>query len=205
LALRWGDVDWERNRLTVHSPKTERHEGGESRQVPLFPELRPYLEAVWEQAEPGTEHVITRYRDCNANLRTQLERIIAKAGLKPWPKLFQNLRSTRETELAETYPIHVVCAWIGNSQAVAAKHYLQVRDEDFDRATLLGGGAKSGALTGQTAAQKQAQPGPANPRQRSQETHKALITQGLGPDAADDGETWRLCEVPPVGLEPTTL
>ena len=49
------------------------------------------------------------------------------------------MRASRETELVVDYPIHVVCAWIGNSPAVAAKHYLQVRDEDFDRA------AKSGA------------------------------------------------------------
>ena len=149
LGLQWGDVDWERNRITVHSPKTEHHEGGESRQVPIFPELRPYLEEVFEQAEPGTEWIITRYRDSNANLRTQFERIIRKAGLSPWPKLWQNLRSTRETELAESTPLHVVCAWIGNSRAVAAKHYLQVRDEDFDRAAgvpqvvthRMGGGA----------------------------------------------------------------
>src|SRR5690606_3022729 len=59
---------------------------------------------------------------------------IAKAGLKPWPKLFHNLRATRETELAETYPLHVVCSWIGNTQAVAAKHYLQVTDAHFDAA-----------------------------------------------------------------------
>ena len=56
------------------------------------------------------------------------------AGLEPWPKLFQNLRSTRETELAETYPVHVACAWIGNSHPVAAKHYLQVTDEHFEQA-----------------------------------------------------------------------
>jgi hypothetical protein len=60
-----------------------------------------------------------------------LERIIRKAGLTPWPKLFQNLRSTRETELAESYPIHVVCKWIGNRQAVAREHYLQLTDEHF--------------------------------------------------------------------------
>lgn len=76
----------------------------------------------------------TRYRDRNSNLRTQLERIIQRAGLKPWPKLFQNLRSTRETELAETYPIHVVCAWIGNTEKNAAKYYLQVTDEHFRQA-----------------------------------------------------------------------
>jgi len=30
--------------------------------------------------------------------------------------------------------MHVVCAWIGNSQPVAAQHYLQLTDEHFRRA-----------------------------------------------------------------------
>ena len=30
--------------------------------------------------------------------------------------------------------MHVVCSWIGNSEAVAAKHYLQVTDKHFARA-----------------------------------------------------------------------
>ena len=83
---------------------------------------------------PGTQHVITHYRDLNVNLRAQLERIIRRAGLEVWPKLFQNLRSTRETELTEEFPMHLLCKWIGNSQPVAAQHYLQLTDEHFDRA-----------------------------------------------------------------------
>jgi integrase len=134
LALRWGDVDWERSRITVRSAKTEHHVGGDKREIPLYPELLPYLRDVFEEAEPGAEYVITRYRESNANLRTQLNRIIRRAGLEPWPKLFQNLRSTRETELAEEWPMHVVCRWMGNSQPVATKHYLQVTDEHFERA-----------------------------------------------------------------------
>jgi integrase len=136
LQLRWSDVDWDRDRgrMTVRSPKTEHHEGKESRMVPLFPELRVHLEAVWEEAEEGSEFVITRYRDSNSNLRQQLSRIIARAGLKPWPKLFQNLRSTRETELAAEHPMHITCDWMGNSAAVAKKHYLQVTDADFEKA-----------------------------------------------------------------------
>jgi hypothetical protein len=102
------------------------------RTIPLFPELRRYLEEAWD---PEAVYVITRYRDTNNNLRTPFERIVYKAGLTPWPKLFQNLRATRETELAEQFPMHVVCEWIGNSQAVAAKHYLQVTDEHFADAT----------------------------------------------------------------------
>lgn len=134
LTLKWSDVNWGANRILVHSPKTEHHEGGESRLVPLFPELAPYLHEVFAEAEPGDGYVITRYRRRNCNLRTQLQRIIRKAGLKPWPRLFQNLRSTRETELTESFPLHVVTAWIGNSQLVARKHYLQVTDEHFARA-----------------------------------------------------------------------
>jgi hypothetical protein len=61
-------------------------------------------------------------------------KIINRAGLKPWPKLFQNLRSTRETELAEVYPLHVVCAWIGNTPKVAKDNYLQVTDDHFAKA-----------------------------------------------------------------------
>lgn len=34
----------------------------------------------------------------------------------------------------ETYPAHVVCAWIGNSESVAQKHYLQITDEHFSKA-----------------------------------------------------------------------
>src|SRR5438552_14877282 len=43
LLLKWADVDWEKNRILIHSPKTEGHEGGDCRFLPLFPELRPYL------------------------------------------------------------------------------------------------------------------------------------------------------------------
>jgi hypothetical protein len=121
--------------MTVHSPKTAHHEGKEFRIVPIFVELREYLEdareLAGELADDPTTPVISRYRSAIANLRTQLQRIIKRADLKPWPKLFQNLRATRETELAETYPLHVVCAWIGNSPKVAADSYLQVTEAHF--------------------------------------------------------------------------
>jgi len=148
LLLRWSDVDWKHNRMTVTSPKTEHHEGKQSRDVPLFPELRQPLMEVFEQAKPGSEHVITRYRQTNCNLRTQLHRIIRRAGLKPWPRTFQNLCASRETELTESFPLHVVTSWIGNSQIIAARHYLQVTDEHLKRAAQ--NAAQSGAEWGST-------------------------------------------------------
>ena len=134
LLLRWQDIDWEAGRFLVRSPKTEHHAGKASREVPLVPELLQYLREAFEVAEPGSEFCITRYRSSAVNLRTQLQRIIERAGLEPWPKLWQNLRSTRETELTGQYPIHVITSWIGNTEKVANKHYLQVTDEHFRQA-----------------------------------------------------------------------
>ncbi len=194
LALRWQDVDWERNRFRVDSPKT-----GE-RWVPIFPELRPYLEECFELAKEGAVHVITRYRNSDVNLRTTFMKIIRRAGERPWPKLFHNLRASRETELAAEHPIHVVCAWIGNTAAIAAKHYLTVREEDYERAAAPGG-AKSGA----PAAQKAAQQGAAGKSTASPETTKTLGNPGFLPVGAAPCEMVQCTEVPPAGLEPATV
>lgn len=144
LSLRWDDVDWDRMRIRVPSPKTEHHEGKASRLIPLFPELAGYLQEAAEQAEPGTEFVISRHRPAclqqdnghweGVNFRTRLTKMIRRAGHEPWPKLWHNLRASRETELTHEFPLHVVTEWLGNTEAVAAKHYLQVTDSDFERA-----------------------------------------------------------------------
>lgn len=44
------------------------------------------------------------------------------------------MRASRQTELEETVPTHVVCRWLGNSPKVAQKHYLQVTDSHFEKA-----------------------------------------------------------------------
>lgn len=145
-ALRWADVDWDSLRLRVRSCKTEHHEGGAERFVPIFPELLPHLRAAFENASEGSLFVVSRYRGDNANLRTQFLRIIDRAGVKPWDRLFQNLRASRQTELAAEFPLADVCSWLGNSPAVALSHYVQSQDCNFVEATRREtGGAKSGA------------------------------------------------------------
>jgi hypothetical protein len=113
----------------IRSPKTG------NRWIPLFPELRPHFEEAFECAAAGELYVVTKTRNAGSNLRTTFEKIVYHAGLEPWEKPFQNMRASRETELAQTYPLHVVTAWIGNSAPVAAKHYLSVTEDDFDRAS----------------------------------------------------------------------
>ena len=102
--------------------------------MPLFPELRPYQDEAFERAAPSAVHVITRWRDSEKNLRTGLLRILRHAGVKPWPRFYQNLRSSRETELVETFPIHVVAESLGNSPKTALAYYMQVTEEHYQRA-----------------------------------------------------------------------
>ena len=169
--------------------------------LPLFPELRPYLEAVFDEAEPGTIHVIAKHRIASANLRTTLERICNRAGVQLWERAFQNMRATRETELTQEHPLHVVVAWLGNSAPIAARHYLQVTDADFDRAVVpprMGGGAESGALETQNAAQQAS----AENCRVSQETTQAPDNQGLMQNIANPCYGIQMSIVPPRGVEP---
>lgn len=192
LNLQINDVDWDRQRVRVRSPKKEHLEGGGERWFPLFPELRPYLEEVFDLAEPGQSYFITRYRDTNANLRTQFLRIIRRAGVSSWPKLFHNLRASRETELAAEFPIHVVCSWIGNTERIAAKHYLQVTDDYFERA------AKSSA----SALQNPVQQGAALSCNEGPEMTQGSTEPSLTRNDATLCESVRCTGIPPRGLEP---
>ncbi len=142
--------------MTVTSPRNECH-GRPTRQVPLFKELRPYLEAAWDAAPDGAVYVLPeRYRNAankptgwrNCNLRTQFERIVERAGLEKWPRLFHAMRSSCESDLVKRHPLHIAARWLGNSPRIAEKHYLITSNADFDEASGMEseGGAESGAV-----------------------------------------------------------
>ena len=69
------------------------------------------------------------------NPQSRFEKIIKRAGVTPWSRLSHNLRSSRQTELTESFPAHVVSMWLGNSERIAAQHYLQVLESHFQKAT----------------------------------------------------------------------
>ena len=207
LALRWEDIAWQERRFTVRSPKTEHHEGKGFRVVPLFPELAAVLtegfdlalsaiDAAGEGKARGTVRgpVITRYREATQNLRTTFQKIVIRAGLQPWPKLLQNLRSTRETELAESFPLQAVTAWMGNSQLVAAKHYLQLRDEHFQRAAT---DPQTDPQTDPNTSADESRP--KNPKRKTPEKH------GIFRGSANVFANLPLAGMGPTGLEPVTF
>lgn len=71
------------------------------------------------------------------NLRTEFLRILDRAGVRPWERIFHNMRASRQTELLAVFPAKDVCDWLGNSTAVAMKHYAMATSEAFDAATKM--------------------------------------------------------------------
>lgn len=142
LALRWNDINWDRGRFKVTSPKTAKS-GKASRIVPLFPELRNELEKLYSEVGPGINvpidsPVITIRKSSACNLRTQLNRIVELASIKTWAKPFMAMRSSRRTELERSgkHPNHVLNSWLGHSRNIAEKHYLKVLEADFEAALV---------------------------------------------------------------------
>jgi len=205
LPLKWSDVLWDQKRVNITSPKTA-HQGKPGRVIPLFPELAAILAEAYELAEPGDTYVITRYRDTTQNLRTTFRRIIRKAGVKIWPRLFQNLRSSRITEVAEDFPPQALDDWFGNTDPVRRAHYLQTTQEHYDRAvqscdsTQDAGGQKWGLNRGQSRSAAIRNDQRSDGRQATKPL-KTLTHRGADKVAASNCENGRLR---PRGFEPPT-
>ena len=135
VPLKWSDVNWENSTVVITSPKTKRHKGREQRVCPLFTEVLPHLQEAWEAAPEGSVHLFPSIRRPDKNLRSWLEKAILREGLEPWPRLWQNLRATRATELVDVYPSHVAASWLGHTETIANAHYRQVTAEHLQRAT----------------------------------------------------------------------
>ena len=73
-----------------------------------------------------------------------MKRLIALLGIKPWPKLFHNLRASRESELCDEYPLATVCQWLEHRPQVGVAHYLVYPDKDASFQRAIG---KAGRVT----------------------------------------------------------
>jgi integrase len=187
FRLRWADVDWQDGRLFVRSPKTEHHDGGAGRHVPIFPELREHLLAAFEQAAPGTDRVLSDFAP-DYNPHTEFRRIITRAGVEPWPRTWHNLRGSCQSELVANFPISTACQWLGNSRLVATGHYISITDADWQRAIWRGAqsGAESGAPAAQIPAQHTSAPGRKEGPGRLQTADSTGVVRSLA-NSCEDG------------------
>ncbi len=211
FSLTWRDVDWERGRLSVPSPKTE-HMGKPHRVIPLFPLLRPHLEAAFEQAPEGSIYIFPdewRARAAGddgwagANVRTTFAKIVREAGVEPWPRLWHSLRASCESDLAQSFPLATVTKWLGNTPSVALRHYVDPTEEAFDRALDWRPAEKSGAKSGALGAQKEAQRADAENRGESHESPQHISCQAVPHNPAIPGDILNKSSRECMGIEPT--
>lgn len=125
--LTWDDVFFDEKKIRVHSPKTQRH-GKDQRIIPLFPELE---EELRRQPRKGKRVLL---QSAIGYYYRHVKMAIERAGLTAWPKLFQNLRMSRATEINRDFGWIPETQWMGHTQSVAQKHYLRVTEEEFNRA-----------------------------------------------------------------------
>ncbi len=172
FRLRWEDVDFATGRMTIPNVKTAGQTGKEYRVCPIFGALRPHLEDAHELAGPGTVHVVSgplgdRIREKmdgpngsnDANVGTTFRKLIKRAGLTPWPRLFNTLRASCETDLlAGGLSITAVTNWLGHSAAIAVKHYDRIPDDQWTRATGAGAVQKPVQSGADTSGRQKTQP-----------------------------------------------
>jgi len=131
-ALKWDQIAWKAKRISIiDSSKTEHHANRGIRLVPLLPDLERELLLLLAEAKPKEENVFPGLRT-DSKLRTSLEKLITKAVVKQWPKLWQNLRASGCTDFARNLPSHVAAAICVHTEQIAKEHYWQVSDADLD-------------------------------------------------------------------------
>lgn len=129
-SLRWEDIDLREGTMRISSVKTMHHQGHEERYIPIFHQAR----AIIEKMHKGQGDITSGMLSTNT-LRKRLLDLCKKAGVKPWKKLWHNMRASCETDLMSDHDSHVVAKWLGHSMAIAEKHYLTVPPKELEKAT----------------------------------------------------------------------
>ncbi len=129
--LRWGDVLWNTNRITVNARVKNATTKWHKRVCPIELRdkptgLRELLRMWYDNAPAGNAGPCDGVH--RHNLYVKVTKILNAAGVV-YTAPFHTARKCWETELSMKFPLHVVVAWLGNTFEVARKHYLRVPEE----------------------------------------------------------------------------
>ncbi len=132
LGILTADVDWDRRTLTIVDHKRSRRSGRAPptrRVCPMFTELVPYLESIWN---PESKLLLPN-ASRGGGFAKRIRKVRESLDLY-WPRLNHSLRATRETELITQFGIHAASTWIGNSPEVARRNYELIDDATWAKA-----------------------------------------------------------------------
>jgi len=137
LRLQWGDIDWQEKTISVRAEanaRGKREEGTKQRArvVPIEPRLYTLLRGYYDDAPEGAVLVCPVGPN---NIDRDARVIVKHAGLPVYSKPFHSLRKVLESTWLSQHPAMTVCAWLGHSPAVAAKHYHRPTAGDMARVT----------------------------------------------------------------------
>ena len=136
FSLRWSHIHFDEGYFVIEAPKTG------LRRCPLFAPVRKALQEVWDVESangelPGDSYIfpeswrkraMTPRGFRNANLRIPFTKILKRAGIEPWPDIFHALRKSCETDLVQQFPLPNVAKWLGNSNIIAYRHYIDITE-----------------------------------------------------------------------------
>ena len=135
LNLRWHNIDWDNNRLTIVGNKDWDVKDKELRVVPMCPELHALLLSSFELAEERQPLVIPAGVVPVQNVSRDFGVLCRRAKVPRYNKPLHTLRKSCLTDWAARFPMHVVQAWAGHSNiSTTATFYLQVSETDYEKA-----------------------------------------------------------------------
>ena len=121
-------VDFDAKRISVCG------KGGRFRQIPIVPELYTVLLRAFDEAPAGDD--VRVCHPVRPNVQYALERFCKAAGIRPWRKPVQSLRSSWENDLKNRgVPEATYLSWLGHSLEVSRRHYVAPTPSEFDSLT----------------------------------------------------------------------
>lgn len=129
FLLTWENVNLADKELTIPA------EGKTGwRSMPIFPEVIELLESTPKASRKGKVVDWSRSEESVTELlKRHVETILGEC----WPKVCQQLRSTRRTELDGQFEPYVVNEWLGHDSKTAERHYQQITPAHLLRASMM--------------------------------------------------------------------
>ena len=129
-TMKWSHVDVEAGTLTIIDSKKKK-----PRVMPLFDDILGELERQREFTGETRFIASSRMRSSTSSDNYQkIKDAIFRAGAKPWNRVRQNLRTSCENDLLDTFDERLVTQWLGHTIRVSREHYQKLRPRDYQAA-----------------------------------------------------------------------